>query len=283
MVKAVPAEYVRFPGEAMISFSNCCLAAAIATVRASDWLPILCDLPSTDITEIPMIPRQKIPMTDSSRVNPWIDRRWILIFAPSIVPFLDRSCGPSRSPWKTPDLHPDTFDPKIPSHRLQQVHSTSAAFVHNKFVAMNDKIDQLADLIKEFGLEKAKMSGEDWSVEFSKNAPAEGVVAMAPAAGAASPTPTSDAGKKPAADSTPASKGTPINSPMMGIFYSSPSPGSPAFVKEGDSVSVGQVVGLIEAMKVFNEIVSPIAGTVSSMPAESGALVHPGDALIYVE
>jgi len=148
---------------------------------------------------------------------------------------------------------------------------------------MNDKIDQLADLIKEFGLEKAKMSGDDWSVELSKNPPAEGVVAASVVTSATSPSAGTESSKKASAEPAPASKGTPINSPMMGIFYSSPSPGSAPFIKQGDLVSVGQVVGLIEAMKVFNEIVSPVAGTVGLMPVESGALVHPGDALIYVE
>jgi acetyl-CoA carboxylase biotin carboxyl carrier protein len=77
-------------------------------------------------------------------------------------------------------------------------------------------------------------------------------------------------------------KGTPITSPMTGIFYSSPSPGAPAYCKEGETVNAGQVVGLIEAMKVFNEITAPMSGTVIAIKAENSQLVQPGDPLIYI-
>ena len=77
-------------------------------------------------------------------------------------------------------------------------------------------------------------------------------------------------------------KGTPITSPMTGIYYSSSSPSAPPFVREGEEISTGQIVGLIEAMKVFNEIPSPITGTVLKQVAQSGQLVQPGDVLILV-
>lgn len=77
-------------------------------------------------------------------------------------------------------------------------------------------------------------------------------------------------------------KGIPITSPMNGIFYVSPSPSSPPFVREGEPVSAGQIVGLIEAMKVFNEIPSTVSGTVIKLVAETGAMVQPGDVLLYV-
>ncbi len=79
-----------------------------------------------------------------------------------------------------------------------------------------------------------------------------------------------------------APKGMPITSPMNGIFYGSPSPNSPAFVKEGESISAGQVVGLIEAMKVFNEIPSTVSGIVKKIVAETGSIVQPGDVLLYI-
>lgn len=69
---------------------------------------------------------------------------------------------------------------------------------------------------------------------------------------------------------------------MMGIFYTAPSPGSPPFAKEGDLVQVGQVVGLIEAMKVFNEITAPVSGTVQNVVAKSGELVQAGDPLLFI-
>jgi acetyl-CoA carboxylase biotin carboxyl carrier protein len=76
--------------------------------------------------------------------------------------------------------------------------------------------------------------------------------------------------------------GTPVTSPMNGIFYTSPSPSAPAFVQEGEPVTAGQVVGLIEAMKVFNEIVAPISGTVTKVVAETGQLVLPGEPLLFI-
>jgi acetyl-CoA carboxylase biotin carboxyl carrier protein len=69
---------------------------------------------------------------------------------------------------------------------------------------------------------------------------------------------------------------------MNGIFYASPSPASPQFVKEGETIQAGQVVGLIEAMKVFNEIPSTVSGVVLKLVAETGAVVQPGDVLLYV-
>ena len=76
--------------------------------------------------------------------------------------------------------------------------------------------------------------------------------------------------------------GVPLTSPMTGIFYISPSPNAPPFVQIGQSVSQGQVVGLIEAMKVFNEITAPTGGVVLSIVADSGQIVQPGDPLMYV-
>jgi acetyl-CoA carboxylase biotin carboxyl carrier protein len=73
-----------------------------------------------------------------------------------------------------------------------------------------------------------------------------------------------------------------IESPMIGVFYRSASPDSPPFVEIGDTIEVGQPVGLIEAMKVFSEIPSEIAGVVVDIPAENAKLVHQGDVLIVV-
>ena len=70
---------------------------------------------------------------------------------------------------------------------------------------------------------------------------------------------------------------------MVGVFYQSPSPEDPPFVMVGDLVKVGQPIGLIEAMKVYSEVPSEVAGRVMEMPVESGKLVQQGQALIYVE
>ncbi len=145
---------------------------------------------------------------------------------------------------------------------------------------IQDITTQLADLMDEYKLEKARLSGDGWKVAFNRNRTEKTARVAAPAPHPNMGEETYD--EPEAVEQAPASIGTPINSPMTGIFYASPSPTSPAFVKEGENVQAGDVVGLIEAMKVFNEIHSPISGTVSKMAAESGQLVNPGDPLIYI-
>ncbi len=75
----------------------------------------------------------------------------------------------------------------------------------------------------------------------------------------------------------------PIEAPLMGVFYRASSQGSPPLVEIGDLVVEGQIIGLIEAMKVFSEIPSPVGGRVTEIPARNGALVQPGDTLILLE
>ena len=77
--------------------------------------------------------------------------------------------------------------------------------------------------------------------------------------------------------------GTPVKAPIMGVYYRSPSPGEPAFVDVGDHVAVGDPIGTIEAMKVFSEVISEVAGVIVSIPAENGKLVHSGDSLVVIE
>jgi acetyl-CoA carboxylase biotin carboxyl carrier protein len=147
---------------------------------------------------------------------------------------------------------------------------------------MKERIDELAELMNEFNLREARVKDGDFEIEFSRDVPTKGAVAIGAVPAAA----TSDEAKpaaKPKAPKAPAAPvGTPVTSPMMGIYYGAPSPGSPPFVKEGDSVTSGQVVGLIEAMKVFNEITCTASGVVKKVMVESGQLVQPGDVLLYV-
>ncbi len=75
----------------------------------------------------------------------------------------------------------------------------------------------------------------------------------------------------------------PIPAPLTGVYYVAPSPTSPPFVNLGEVVHVGQVVALIEAMKVFNEIQSEVAGRIVALVANNGDVVHKGDVLIKVE
>jgi acetyl-CoA carboxylase biotin carboxyl carrier protein len=74
-----------------------------------------------------------------------------------------------------------------------------------------------------------------------------------------------------------------VKAPLTGVWYGSPAPGSAPFVAAGREIAVGQVVGLIEAMKLFNEIKSDLAGRVVRVIPESGALVKAKQPLIEVE
>jgi acetyl-CoA carboxylase biotin carboxyl carrier protein len=97
---------------------------------------------------------------------------------------------------------------------------------------------------------------------------------------------------QPAAASPPATAATPaaaeeaglhtITSPMVGTFYESPSPGAPAFVKPGDQVEVGQVLCIIEAMKLMNDIESDVAGEVVKRIVTNGQPVEYGQSLFTV-
>jgi acetyl-CoA carboxylase biotin carboxyl carrier protein len=74
-----------------------------------------------------------------------------------------------------------------------------------------------------------------------------------------------------------------IVAPLTGVFYGSPSPDSPPFVKVGDVIQLERVVALIETMKVFNEIQADVAGRLTQISAESGLVVKKGDALFHIE
>jgi len=77
--------------------------------------------------------------------------------------------------------------------------------------------------------------------------------------------------------------GLAVIAPLTGVYYGSPSPASPPFVSVGDMVQIGQVVALIEAMKVFNEIQAEVAGRVSALVAKNGEVVQKGDVLIRLQ
>lgn len=76
---------------------------------------------------------------------------------------------------------------------------------------------------------------------------------------------------------------TPIEAPMVGVFFRSPSPSDPSFVEVGDRIEIGQTVGIIEAMKVFNEITSEIEGHVEKIVAGNAELVETGATLILIK
>ncbi|MGY6277769.1 acetyl-CoA carboxylase biotin carboxyl carrier protein [Methylomonas sp. MgM2] len=143
------------------------------------------------------------------------------------------------------------------------------------------KIKKLIDLIEESDIAEIEISEGEESVRISRytSAPAQYIAAAAPAAMTA-------AQSAAAAPATPAEEkisGHVIKSPMVGTFYRSASPGSAPFVEIGQSVSVGQTLCIIEAMKILNQIESDKSGKVKQILVENAHPVEYGQPLFVIE
>ncbi len=144
------------------------------------------------------------------------------------------------------------------------------------------EIRKIVELMNEHELSYFHLEEEGINLKMKKGADIVQVAqaAMPTAATAAAPATTPPV----AADTTEAATpGNEIPAPMVGTFYASPSPDSPAFVSVGDTISVGQTLCIIEAMKVMNEIKSEVAGTVTAIVATDGEAVQFGDGLFRVQ
>ncbi|WP_329742351.1 acetyl-CoA carboxylase biotin carboxyl carrier protein [Dyella sp. A6] len=140
------------------------------------------------------------------------------------------------------------------------------------------KIKKLIDLLEESNLAELEIKEGEEVVRLSRvpkggvtmAAPAPVAVAAAPVAPAAAPAaaPVTEA----AADALPA--GHVVKAPMVGTFYGSATPGAAAFVKVGQQVKQGETLGIIEAMKMFNQIEADVSGTVQAILVENGQPVE---------
>ena len=74
-----------------------------------------------------------------------------------------------------------------------------------------------------------------------------------------------------------------VLAPFTGVFYRSPTPSARAYVEEGDWVDADAVIGLVETMKIFNEVTADVSGRIVRFAAESGQLIHAGDPLVLIE
>ncbi|HET8785229.1 MAG TPA: biotin/lipoyl-containing protein [Candidatus Limnocylindrales bacterium] len=146
-------------------------------------------------------------------------------------------------------------------------------------------IDRLAALLDRSDLTELEVeSGGTGLVLRKPSALAPITVANLSASSAATTMTVPSTGEPSAAGREPAGAAKPsVKAPLTGIFYASPAPGSAPYVAVGGEVAVGQVIGLIEAMKLFNEIKSDLAGRVVRVVAESGTLVKARQPLIEVE
>jgi acetyl-CoA carboxylase biotin carboxyl carrier protein len=140
-------------------------------------------------------------------------------------------------------------------------------------------IDRLEPMIGRDGLSEIEIEAGDTTLIL--RAPSA-FAAPAPTAPPVPATPTSTPVAQ-AVPSEPESGLRAIVAPLTGVFYRSPSPGAADYVRVGGEVNAGQVIGLLEAMKLFNEIKSDVTGVVRRIAAESGALVKTRQTLIEVE
>jgi acetyl-CoA carboxylase biotin carboxyl carrier protein len=153
------------------------------------------------------------------------------------------------------------------------------------------EIRTLIDLMKKNGVAVFKMEREGFKITLktSEATVSHSVVTSQPmvaysgpaAQPASAPEPAASA---PAPAATPAaSGGIEIKSPMVGTFYSSPSPDSPAFVSVGQEITPDTVICIIEAMKVMNEVKAEVAGTVTEICADNGKPVQFGQVMFRLK
>jgi acetyl-CoA carboxylase biotin carboxyl carrier protein len=148
-------------------------------------------------------------------------------------------------------------------------------------------VDRLAALLERSDLGELEMTAGGTTIILRAPSAIERAVAPAgPAFSADGPAVPAGGATVPAQAATPTAAPSvkpSVKAPLTGIFYGAPSPGATAYVAVGDHVSVGQIIGLIEAMKLFNEIKSDLAGRVVRICADNGALVKARQPLIEVE
>jgi len=149
------------------------------------------------------------------------------------------------------------------------------------------KIKKLIELLEESGIAEIEIKEGEEAVRISRM-PAGGALAQAltpvmPAAVAALPAPVPAAPAVESAAPKPKPNEHVITAPMVGTFYASPSPGAKAFVEIGDEIKVGQVLCIIEAMKMMNQIEADRSGRIASIMARNGDPVEFGQPLFVVE
>jgi len=146
------------------------------------------------------------------------------------------------------------------------------------------KIKKLIELLEESNVEELEIKEGEESVRISRGsrtvAPAQAVYHQPPTA----PVPAPAAAPMPetAPEAPPASTGHQVVSPMVGTFYRSPSPGSAAFIEIGQSVKAGDVVCIVEAMKMMNQIEADKSGVVEAILAEDGEPVEFDQPLLVI-
>ena len=147
------------------------------------------------------------------------------------------------------------------------------------------KVKKLIELLEESDVAEIEIHEGEESVRISRASTAVVAPMAAPVAAApvAAPAPAAAPAAAPSAAAEPEVQGHAVRSPMVGTFYASPSPDASAFVKEGDTVSAGQTLCIIEAMKILNQIESDKAGKITKILVENGQPVEFDQPLFIIE
>lgn len=152
------------------------------------------------------------------------------------------------------------------------------------------KVKKLIELLEESNIDEIEIKEGEESVRISRNRAsnqpqffaAPTMMAAAPAQAAAPAAAAPLAAAAPAEASVPTTNGHTVKSPMVGTFYRAPSPSSPPFVEVGKHVKVGDVICIVEAMKMLNQIESDKAGVVEAILAQDGQPVEFDQPLITI-
>ena len=135
------------------------------------------------------------------------------------------------------------------------------------------KLKTLIDLVAESGISELEVTEENDKVRIVNKVQTVAVAAAPVAAPVVA---------APAPAAAPAATGTTVTSPMVGTFYRAPNPGAEPFVKVGDHVEAGQTLGIIEAMKLLNEIEAETSGTIKEICVENAQPVEFGQPLFII-
>ena len=149
------------------------------------------------------------------------------------------------------------------------------------------KIKKLIDLIQESDVSEIEISEGEESVRISRNQHSDAISYSTPAPthyAAPAPAPAAPAAAPAVAETSSAvNEANAVRSPMVGTFYRSSSPEAAPFVEVGQSVSAGDVICIIEAMKMFNQIEADRSGTVKAILVENGDPVEFDEPLVIIE
>jgi acetyl-CoA carboxylase biotin carboxyl carrier protein len=143
------------------------------------------------------------------------------------------------------------------------------------------KLKKLIDLVQESGIGELEITEGEEKVRISRNTPPAQPAAPAPAAPpAVAQTPVAPPAPKQEEPSYP--EGHVLKSPMVGTFYRSATPGGPPFVEVGQTISEGDTLCIIEAMKLLNEIEADKGGVIKAILVENGQPVEYGEPLFII-